>query len=108
DRQPDEQNRDTEDTNSHADAGASQALVRGGTWPPAAITIVPAAESAAMRDLTRTAASQLWLALYLNVVADDRHKQLRRRPPAVQADGSSCMRKSGSIPRFSVPGFLYS
>src|SRR5215475_6008811 len=111
---PDEHHENREDTNRHADAGATQALAAGrAVGPTSMIAIVPAAETTTMRSFARTSASQLWLVLYFDVVTDDRHKQLIWRLAAVQTDGSSCMRKSGSVPSssipgFSIPSFLYS
>jgi len=70
----DEQNQDNEDAYSHADAGTAKTLAAGGTIRlPAVIAIVTAAKAAAMGNLARTSTSQLWLVLYLNVVANDRH-----------------------------------
>src|SRR5262245_14828026 len=79
-REGHEHDRDEGNHDRDADPSPSQALAAGVEITPAlTIVVIAPAVAPAMRNLSRSAAAQLRLALYFNVFANDRHDCFRCR-----------------------------
>src|SRR5262249_25959487 len=97
DGQGNEHHRDQGNHDRHAYPAAVETLLPGvRIAAPAFVAVIAATEAPAVRNFARAAASQLRLAFYFNVLANDRHDCSDARHQ-VELAASSCTTKSGPV-----------